>query len=63
MRAKALTDAKRQGLDAQKLAGHASAAMTEHYIKAREIDVVSTLDTNNIRQVAKILDKSRKQKT
>lgn len=43
IRAKALTDAKRQGLDAQKLAGHASPAMTEHYIKAREIETVATL--------------------
>lgn len=38
IRAKALTDAKRQGLDAQRLAGHKSAAMTEHYIKARNIE-------------------------
>lgn len=36
IRAKALTDAKRMGLDAQLLAGHATSAMTEHYIKQRE---------------------------
>lgn len=36
IRAKALTDAKRMGLDAQSLAGHASSAMTEHYIKQRD---------------------------
>ena len=36
IRAKALTDAKRLGLDAQSLAGHATAAMTEHYIRQRE---------------------------
>ena len=40
IRAKALTDAKRQGLDPTALAGHASAAMTERYIRARETPVV-----------------------
>lgn len=43
IRAKALTDAKRLGRDAQSLAGHATSAMTEHYIKAREIEEVSPL--------------------
>lgn len=43
IRAKALTDAKRLGLDAQSLAGHASAAMTEHYIKRREFISVKPL--------------------
>ena len=38
IRAKALTDAEHQGLDAQRLAGHKSRAMTEHYIKARETE-------------------------
>ncbi len=38
IRAKALTDAERQGLDAQRLAGHKNRAMTEHYIKAREVE-------------------------
>ena len=36
IRAKSLIDAKRLGLDAQSLAGHSSAAMTEHYIKQRD---------------------------
>jgi integrase len=43
IRAKALTDAKRMGMDAQALAGHASAAMTEHYIKQREFKRVTPL--------------------
>ncbi|BCM23821.1 integrase [Methyloradius palustris] len=43
IRAKALTDAKGLGLDAQSLAGHSSAAMTEHYIKQREFKKVKPL--------------------
>lgn len=43
IRAKALTDAKRLGLDAQSLAGHASLAMTEHYIKQRDYKRVISL--------------------
>ena len=43
IRAKSLTDAKRLGLDAQGLAGHSSAAMTEHYIKQREYTRVKGL--------------------
>ena len=39
IRAKSLTDAKRQGLDAQKLSGHTDPRMTARYIRAREIDV------------------------
>lgn len=39
IRAKSLTDAARQGLNAQRLAGHKSAQMTEHYVKARDIEV------------------------
>lgn len=39
IRAKSLTDAKQQGLDAQKLSGHTDARMTARYIRAREIDV------------------------
>ncbi len=38
IRAKALTDAHRQGLDAQRLAGHATRSMTDHYVKARAIE-------------------------
>lgn len=43
IRAKSLTDAKRIGLDAQSLAGHATSAMTEHYIKQREFMRVTSL--------------------
>lgn len=43
IRAKSLTDAKNMGLDAQSLAGHASASMTEHYIKQREHKKVRAL--------------------
>lgn len=39
LRAKALTDTKRQGNDAQKLGGHSSARMTERYIRLREHEV------------------------
>lgn len=40
IRAKSLTDAKRQGKDAQALGGHASAAMTKRYIRLREVPAV-----------------------
>lgn len=43
IRAKALTDAKNKGMDAQTLAGHSSASMTEHYIKQREFKKVKPL--------------------
>lgn len=43
IRAKSLTDAKRLGLDAQSLAGHSSASMTEHYIKQRDFKRVKGL--------------------
>lgn len=43
IRAKALTDAKRLGMDAQSLAGHATAAMTEHYIKQREYKKITPI--------------------
>lgn len=36
LRAKAITDAKRQGKDAQALAGHANPEMTDRYIRRRE---------------------------
>lgn len=48
IRAKALTDAKRAGLDAQMLAGHATEAMTAHYVKRREIDSIEALKLPNI---------------
>lgn len=38
LRAKSLTDTKRQGNDAQKLGGHSDARMTARYIRDREID-------------------------
>lgn len=40
LRAKSLTDAKRQGKDAQSLAGHTTAAMTDRYIRLREVPMV-----------------------
>lgn len=53
IRAKSLTHAKRQGLDPTALAGHASAAMTERYIRARETPVVHG---PNFGQPADLLD-------
>lgn len=41
IRAKSLTDAKRQGLDAQHLAGHSTEAMTARYLRSRERDAVT----------------------
>lgn len=41
IRAKSLTDAKKQGHDPQALAAHASAAMTERYIRLREMPQVN----------------------
>lgn len=43
IRAKALTDAKGKGMDAQAMAGHATQAMTDHYIKQREVKRVTPL--------------------
>lgn len=43
LRAKALTDARRAGQDAQRLAGHANETMTARYIKAREVEEVDPL--------------------
>lgn len=40
LRAKALTDARREGLDATALAAHTNARMTERYIRLRETPVV-----------------------
>lgn len=51
IRAKAITDAERQGLNSQRLAGHKSRAMTEHYIKARAVEVAKSP------QMGKVLDK------
>lgn len=41
IRAKSITDAKRQGLDPQALAGHTTEAQTVRYIRDRETSVVS----------------------
>jgi integrase len=43
IRAKAATDAGDMGVDAQTLLGHKHRAMTEGYIKARQIDKVTPL--------------------
>ncbi|MBV9361972.1 MAG: tyrosine-type recombinase/integrase [Betaproteobacteria bacterium] len=43
LRAKALTDADAQGGNAQALAGHASAQMTQRYIKQKRVKVVDPL--------------------
>lgn len=43
IRAKAATDAKRQGLNYQALLGHASQAMSDRYIRQREFEQVSPL--------------------
>lgn len=54
IRAKALTDAEHQGLDAQRLAGHKSRAMTEHYVKARETE--EAMPPSLPKKSAKVLD-------
>jgi integrase len=41
LRAKALTDAERQGKDAQALGAHSTRAMTERYIKLRQTPIVA----------------------
>lgn len=43
LRAKATTVADSQGLNAQKLAGHKSRTMTEHYIKQRQYERIEPL--------------------
>jgi integrase len=43
IRAKALTDASRMGMNAQLLAGHSNPMMTARYIKRREIEVVAAV--------------------
>jgi integrase len=40
LRAKSLTDAKKQGLNAQRLAGHSTEGMTNRYLRSRERDEV-----------------------
>ncbi|MGB5835096.1 MAG: tyrosine-type recombinase/integrase [Thiohalocapsa sp.] len=41
IRAKSLTDARKQGLDAQRLAGHTTEAQTVRYLRDREVDLVA----------------------
>jgi len=43
LRAKALTDASRMGMNAQAIAGHKNASMTEMYIKRREHAIVKAV--------------------
>lgn len=43
IRAKAATDAKALGLDYQRLLGHATKAMSDRYIRSREVDRVAVL--------------------
>ncbi len=43
IRAKSLTDAQRQGRDAQMLGGHETRSMTDHYIKQRRVEKVQPL--------------------
>ncbi len=54
IRAKAITDAKRQGLDPQALGGHSTMAMTLRYI--RQYDTVIAQPPRRIRQAWKALD-------
>jgi integrase len=42
LRAKSLTDATKQGIDARALAGHTSQKQTDHYVKQRVIPVVKS---------------------
>lgn len=51
LRAKSLTDAHKQGKNAQKLSGHTDAKMTERYIRAREIDIAEPPSMPSIRQI------------
>lgn len=43
IRAKAATDAKKLGMDYQKLLGHTNKAMSDRYIRLREVDEISPL--------------------
>lgn len=40
MRAKSITEANRQGLDAKGLAGHSSQSMTDRYIRDRDLEPI-----------------------
>ena len=41
--AKAATDAKKLGMDYQKLLGHTNKAMSDRYIRLREVDEIAPL--------------------
>lgn len=43
IRARTATDARAQGIDAQRLLGHAAASTTDTYIRRRQVEVVSSL--------------------
>ena len=44
IRAKAITDAKDQGLDPQRLAGHATAKQTETYLRSKRTEKIRPVD-------------------
>ena len=46
LRAKVVTDARNEGLDAQRLAGHKNSAMTDRYVKSRQVEKVRPLKRN-----------------
>lgn len=46
LRAKVVTEAREAGQDAQKLAGHKNSAMTDRYVKARQVEKVTPLRRN-----------------
>lgn len=55
IRAKSLTDAKKQGKNAQKLGGHTTEAMTNRYIRDRSFDLA---EGPSIGQLLDVLDKT-----
>jgi len=46
LRAKVVTDARNAGMDAQRLAGHKNSAMTDRYVKSRQVKRVKPLRRN-----------------
>ena len=46
LRAKVVTDARNSGMDAQRLAGHKNSAMTDRYVKSRQVEKVKPLRRN-----------------
>jgi len=43
LRAKVITDARNLGQDAQRIAGHKTSAMTDRYVKVRQLEKVTPL--------------------